>query len=29
MYDKPEWETVRARNNWTNLYQAGPEFTAF
>ena len=29
MYDKPEWETVRARNSWTNLYQAGPEFTAF
>ena len=29
MYDKPEWETVRARNSWTNRYQAGPEFTAF
>lgn len=29
MYDKPEWEVVRARNSWINQYQAGPEFTAF
>jgi putative tricarboxylic transport membrane protein len=29
MYDKPEWEVVRSRNSWTNLYQSGPEFTAF
>jgi len=29
MYDKPEWEVVRARNSWTNLYQSGPDFTAF
>jgi putative tricarboxylic transport membrane protein len=29
MYDKPEWEAVRTRNSWTNLYKAGPEFTAF
>ena len=29
MYDKPEWEVVRARNSWINQYQSGPEFTAF
>ncbi|KEP91864.1 tripartite tricarboxylate transporter substrate binding protein [Aeromonas caviae] len=29
MYDKPEWEVVRSRNSWTNLYKSGPEFTAF
>ena len=29
MYDKPEWEAVRARNSWINQYQSGPEFTAF
>jgi len=29
MYDTPEWETVRARNGWTNLYKPLDEFYAF
>lgn len=29
MYSTPEWETVRARNGWTNLYQPGDKFRAF
>ncbi|MEA1911629.1 MAG: tripartite tricarboxylate transporter substrate-binding protein [Spirochaetota bacterium] len=29
MYDTPEWETVRSRNGWANLYKAGPDFYSF
>lgn len=29
MYDTPEWETVRKRNGWVNLYQPGDEFYSF
>jgi len=29
MYDTPEWETVRTRNGWVNIYNAGDDFTAF
>ena len=29
MYDTPEWETVRARNGWVNLYKPGKEFYSF
>jgi len=29
MYDTPEWEVVRARNGWTNLYQPTNEFKSF
>jgi putative tricarboxylic transport membrane protein len=29
MYDTPEWETVRARNGWVNLYKPLDEFYAF
>ncbi len=29
MYDTPEWETVRSRNGWVNIYNAGDDFTAF
>ncbi len=29
MYDTPEWEVVRARNGWTNLYQSSSEFKTF
>ncbi len=29
MYDKPEWETVRKRNGWVNLYQPGDDFYKF
>lgn len=29
MYDTPEWEEVRARNGWVNIYNPGEEFTAF
>lgn len=29
MYDTPEWEVVRARNGWVNIYKPGDEFTAF
>jgi len=29
MYDTPEWEVVRARNGWTNLYQPTDDFKTF
>lgn len=29
MYDTPEWEEVRARNGWVNIYNPGNEFTVF
>ncbi len=29
MYETPEWEAVRARNGWVNIYHPGEEFTAF
>lgn len=29
MYDTPDWETVRARNGWVNLYKPGSEFYTF
>jgi len=29
MYDTPEWEVVRKRNGWTNLYQPGEKFRKF
>ena len=29
MYDTPEWETVRSRNGWSNLYKAGSDFYSF
>lgn len=29
MYDTPEWEKVRARNGWANLYQPEDEFKTF
>lgn len=29
MYDTPEWEEVRARNGWINIYNAGDDFTKF
>jgi putative tricarboxylic transport membrane protein len=29
MYNTPEWEVVRARNGWTNLYQPTSDFKAF
>ena len=29
MYDTPEWEAVRARNGWVNIYNPGEEFTRF
>jgi putative tricarboxylic transport membrane protein len=29
MYDTPEWEAVRSRNGWVNIYNAGDDFTAF
>ncbi len=29
MYDTPEWEAVRARNGWVNIYNPGAEFEAF
>ncbi len=29
MYDTPEWEAVRARSGWVNIYHPGDEFTAF
>ena len=29
MYDTPEWEVVRARNGWTNLYQPTTDFNTF
>ena len=29
MYDTPEWEAVRARNGWVNIYKPRAEFVAF
>ena len=29
MYETPEWEEVRARNGWVNIYNPGDEFTSF
>ncbi|MHA7879016.1 MAG: tripartite tricarboxylate transporter substrate binding protein [Saccharospirillum sp.] len=29
MYDTPEWETVRARNGWVNIFNPGDEFIAY
>jgi putative tricarboxylic transport membrane protein len=29
MYQTPEWETVRARNGWVNVYKPGDEFYNF
>lgn len=29
MYDTPEWEVVRKRNGWANLYQPTTEFKSF
>lgn len=29
MYDTPEWETVRSRNGWTEIFKPGPEFVSF
>jgi putative tricarboxylic transport membrane protein len=29
MYDTPEWEDVRARNGWVNIYNNGEDFRAF
>lgn len=29
MYDTPEWEAVRSRNGWVNIFNPGDDFTAF
>ncbi len=29
MYETPEWEAVRARNGWVNIYNPGDDFTVF
>lgn len=29
MYDTPEWEDVRARNGWVNIYNPGADFVEF
>jgi len=29
MYETPEWEVVRERNGWVNIYNAGDDFTSF
>jgi putative tricarboxylic transport membrane protein len=29
MYDTPDWETVRARNGWVNIFNPGADFVAF
>ena len=29
MHDTPEWEAVRARNGWTNIFYGGEDFEAF
>ena len=29
MYDTPEWEAVRSRNGWVNIYNPGKDFEAF
>jgi putative tricarboxylic transport membrane protein len=29
MYNTPEWEAVRARNGWVNIYNPGDDFASF
>lgn len=29
MYDTPQWEEVRSKRGWQNLYKPGPEFVTF
>lgn len=29
MYDTPQWEDIRSKRGWQNLYKPGTEFTAF
>ena len=29
MYDTPEWETVRARKGWVNIFNADDDFITF
>ena len=29
MYDTPEWEDIRTKRGWQNLYKPGADFTAF
>ena len=29
MYDTPEWEEIRTKRGWQNLYKPGAEFTSF
>ena len=29
MYSTGEWESVRARNGWANIYKPGPDFVSF
>lgn len=29
MYDTPDWEAVRARNGWVNIFNPGDKFTEF
>ena len=29
MYDTPEWEEVRGRNGWVNIYNPGDDFVVF
>jgi putative tricarboxylic transport membrane protein len=29
MYETPEWEEVRARNGWVNIYNSGDDFQTF
>jgi putative tricarboxylic transport membrane protein len=29
MYETPEWETVRSRNGWTEIFKPDAEFVAF
>ena len=29
MYDTPEWESVRARNGWVNIFNADADFVSF
>ena len=29
MYETPEWEAVRARNGWVEIFNPGDDFVAF
>lgn len=29
MYDTPQWEDIRSKRGWQNLYKPGPEFVVF